>query len=183
VQEIILLLNKMMKFIYNNANFHFNINLRALLILLVIFTSTNLCFAVKKERGLPRFVTLKSNNINARSGPNKRHPIEWTYTRKGEPVEILAEYEHWRKIRDYYGHGGWVHSSMLSPQRSVIINAKSAIYLFYNPDEQSYKIAQLMPEVRCGLLQEKHEWCKIKCEQYVGWIQKQHLFGVYQDEW
>ena len=68
---------------------------------------------------LPRFVSLRSNQINARSGPGARYPIEWVYMQKGAPVEIIAEFEIWRQIKDWQGSKTWVHKTMLSGHRSV----------------------------------------------------------------
>ena len=68
---------------------------------------------------LPRMVSLRSNLINARSGPGARYPIEWVYMQKGAPVEIVAEFELWRKIKDWQGSESWVHKSMLSGRRSI----------------------------------------------------------------
>src|SRR5690625_7287220 len=64
---------------------------------------------------LPRFVSLRANEVNLRAGPGFRYPIEWVYRRSGQPVEVVDEYETWRRIRDWEGTLGWVHQSM--PQR------------------------------------------------------------------
>ncbi len=76
--------------------------------------------AVPKNLPVPRFVSIKFNEVNARTGPNKDCPIEWVFIKKGEPVEVVAEYDQWRKIRDIKGEGGWVHSSVISGNRLVI---------------------------------------------------------------
>src|ERR1700745_1267941 len=79
--------------------------------------------AVAAEKGLPvpRFVTLRSDQVNVRTGPGERYPIEWVFTRKGMPVEILAEFDVWRKIRDWQGTEGWVHQRMVTGNRAVIV--------------------------------------------------------------
>src|SRR4026209_512491 len=66
---------------------------------------------------LPRFASLRSDEVNVRTGPGPRYPIDWVFKRKAMPVEIVAEYENWRKIRDWQGASGWVHQSLLSGQR------------------------------------------------------------------
>src|SRR5215471_20860346 len=82
----------------------------------------------RKGSGLPipRFATLKSDEVNVRTGPGSRYPVDWVFKRKGMPVEIVAEYEVWRKIRDWQGASGWVHQSLLTGKRSFIIPAKPA---------------------------------------------------------
>ena len=82
----------------------------------------------RKGSGLPipRFASLRSDEVNVRTGPGPRYPIDWVFKRKAMPVEIVAEFENWRKIRDWQGASGWVHQSLLSGKRSFIIPAKPA---------------------------------------------------------
>ncbi len=70
---------------------------------------------------VPRFVSLKSDRVNVRSGPNKDQDVRWVYTRAGMPVEITAEFENWRRIRDWEGAEGWVYHSLLSGRRSAVV--------------------------------------------------------------
>ena len=70
---------------------------------------------------LPRFVSLRSNEINLRTGPGSNYPIVWIYQRRGMPVEVVAEFESWRKIRDWQGTVGWVHQSMLDGRRGALV--------------------------------------------------------------
>src|SRR5262249_7190806 len=70
---------------------------------------------------IPRFVSLKSDKVNVRSGPTKDHEVTWVYTRTGLPVEITAEYENWRRIRDWEGAEGWVYHSLLSGRRTGLV--------------------------------------------------------------
>ena len=82
----------------------------------------------RKGSGLPipRFATLKSDEVNVRTGPGSRYPIDWVFKRKGMPVEIVAEYENFRKIRDWQGASGWVYQGLLTGKRSFIIPSKVA---------------------------------------------------------
>src|SRR5258706_546116 len=73
---------------------------------------------------LPRFVSLKSEEANVRTGPGTRYPIQWVYHRAGMPVEIVEEYDLWRKIRDVEGTTGWVHKTMLAGNRTALIKGK-----------------------------------------------------------
>ena len=70
---------------------------------------------------LPRFVSLRSDEVNLRAGPGVRYPIDWIYARKDLPVEVIAEFEAWRKIRDWQGTEGWVHQSMLTGRRMMVV--------------------------------------------------------------
>lgn len=88
--------------------------------------------AENKKLPIPRFASIKSNEVNSRVGPTVKSPIEWVFVKKGEPVEITAEYGQWRQIRDVTGEGGWVHSSVLSGKRSVIIKSSGVV-------DRSYK--------------------------------------------
>ena len=75
---------------------------------------------------LPRFVSLKAERVNVRSGPNKDNDVNWVYTRVGLPVEIIAEYDNWRRIRDWEGAEGWVLHSLLSGRRTALVSAPAA---------------------------------------------------------
>src|SRR5262249_53561314 len=95
---------------------------------------------------LPRFASLRAHEANVRSGPRTRHPSEWVFRRKGMPVEIVAEFENYGKIRDWQGAGGWVHQSLLTGKRSFIMPAKPAS-LHKTPAKAADVIAKLEPEV------------------------------------
>lgn len=145
-----------------------------ILILLLSFISA----AFAQESKLPRFVTIKSNQVNARTGPGTTHPVEWVFVSKGEPVKIIAEFEQWRKVEDVEGKGGWVHSSVLSPKRSVVMVANNIQKIYANADVTSRVVAKLEPQIRCLLDQCKKSWCKVKCEGYKGWINSSFIWGV-----
>src|SRR5271165_7115035 len=73
---------------------------------------------------LPRFVSLRSDEVNLRTGPGARYPVDWIYTRRDLPVEVIAEFEAWRKIRDWQGAEGWVHQSMLAARRMIVVTGQ-----------------------------------------------------------
>lgn len=145
--------------------------------------------AVPKSLPVPRFVTIKFNEVNVRVGPDKNFPVTWVFVRAKEPVEIVAEHEQWRKILDVEGEGGWVHSNALSGKRSIIINSKQEVHLFSTSDDaDNHIIAHLKPNLRCELLKCKKELCKITCKgasdkAITGWASRKHLWGVYPEEW
>lgn len=146
----------------------------------------SLCLAVSancdNKKAIPRFVITKSNEVNARTGPGIRYPIDWIFIKKGEPVEITAEFEQWRYVKDIKGEGGWVHSSVLSGKRAVIIRNKEIVRLYRSADLASRVVAKLSPDLRCQFKKCKDEWCKIQCQSYDGWVLRKYLWGVYPDE-
>ena len=133
---------------------------------------------------LPRMVSLRSNLINARSGPGARYPIEWVYRQKGAPVEIIAEFELWRKIRDWDGSETWVHKSMLSGKRSVKMTAKGEGNIYNSQDYNSPVIAKVEDGVigdikKCPA---GSSFCLIQFGSVEGWVPRSNFFGAYSDE-
>ncbi len=130
---------------------------------------------------IPRFVTLKGNQGNARRGPGLTHRIDWVFTREGMPLKVTAEYEHWRRVEDVDGAGGWIHYTLLSGVRSVLVTQDMA-QAFANPDQKSDVVYQSELGVVGKLLQCVPDWCRISVEGEKGWIRKTALWGVDPDE-
>lgn len=159
------------------------------LCLLCAFSYEHYTFANAPDEGesglnIPRMVSFRSNLINARSGPGARYPIEWVYMQKGAPVEIKAEYEMWRKIKDWEGSETWVHKTMLSGLRTVKVISKGENNLYSKPDSKSKVIAKVEDEVigevdKCPT---GSQYCLINFSGTKGWMLRSHLFGVYPDE-
>ena len=137
----------------------------------------------RKGSGLPipRFASLRSDEVNVRSGPGTRYPVEWVFKRKGMPVEIVAEYDIWRKIRDWQGASGWVHQSLLTGKRSFIIPAKAA-NLHKTPATSAEVVAKLEPEVMGEIRSCAGDWCRVRVTSISGWIERTGLWGVYKSE-
>jgi SH3-like domain-containing protein len=137
----------------------------------------------RKGSGLPipRFATLKSDEVNVRTGPGPRYPIDWVFKRKGMPVEIVAEYENFRKIRDWQGASGWVYQGLLTGKRSFIIPAKTA-NLYKTPDRTAEVVAKLEPEVLGEIRSCTGDWCRVKLPNVSGWLQRTEMWGVYKSE-
>src|SRR5215813_1827058 len=127
----------------------------------------------RKGSGLPipRFATLKSDEVNVRTGPGSRYPIDWVFTRKGMPVEIVAEYENFRKIRDWQGASGWVYQGLLTGKRSLIIPSKVA-NLYKTPAASAEVVAKLEPEVMGEIRSSQGDWCRVKVSSVSGWLQR-----------
>ncbi len=133
---------------------------------------------------LPRFVSLHSNLINARSGPGVRYPIEWVYMQKSAPVEIIAEFEDWRQIKDWQGSKSWVHRSMLTGRRSAKVITPGENNLYAKADYNSNVIAKVEDEVVGDVVKCPNEspFCQIKFDRITAWIPRQNLYGIYPEE-
>ncbi len=130
---------------------------------------------------IPRFVSLKGDTGNARRGPGLTHRIDWVFTRAGMPLRITAEYEHWRRVEDADGMGGWVNFALLSGVRSVLVTQDMA-QAFSQPDAQSDVVYQSELGVVGKLLQCVAAFCRISVEGEKGWVAKDALWGVAADE-
>ena len=135
---------------------------------------------------LPRFVSLKSDKVNVRGGPNKDQNVTWVYTRTGLPVEITAEFENWRRIRDWEGAEGWVYHSLLSGRRTGLISAKpkgdEPVPIHAGADAKSDVVARLEPGVLSTVKRCDGLWCRVSGNGFDGWVQQDRLWGVYPNE-
>ena len=135
---------------------------------------------------VPRYVSLKSDHVNLREGPSKDHATKWIYQRAGLPVEITAEYETWRRIRDSEGAEGWVLHSLLSGKRTVLISPwkknTPPLPLHVEAREDSAITAKLAPGVVAGVKKCDGDWCRLKGEGYDGFMSQTNLWGVYPGE-
>ena len=136
---------------------------------------------------VPRFVSLKSERVNVRGGPNKDHEVVWVYTKAALPVEITGEFDNWRRVRDWDGGEGWVYHSLLSGRRTVIVAPKAkpneeAVPLLDRADRAGNLIARLQPGVIGSVKRCTGEWCRIAGDGFEGWIEQDRLWGVYPNE-
>ena len=135
---------------------------------------------------VPRFVSLKADKVNMHIGPAKTYEVKWLYQRAGLPVEITAEFETWRRIRDADGTEGWVYHSLLSGRRTGMVTGKPTdelITLHEKPDLQSAVTARLergviAPVKRCT----GEGWCYLAGRGFEGFVQQTRLWGVYPNE-
>ena len=152
-----------------------------LAIFLAILTISSSSYAAN-NRNVPRFVTTKSDHVNARKGPGVTYPINWVLVRKSEPLKVIAEFEDWRKTEDMNGYVGWVHSSVLSTKRSVIVTCKDSCNLLKSNSKTSSVVAKLEEGVRCSLEKTKYSFCKIKCKGHKGWLEHRNIWGLLKEE-
>ncbi|WP_181420798.1 SH3 domain-containing protein [Rhodobacter viridis] len=130
---------------------------------------------------LPRYVSLKGSEGNARRGPSLSHRIDWVFTHAGMPLRITAEFGHWRRVEDRDGAGGWVHYSLLSGVRTVIVE-DDMTELHARADAKSAVVALAEMGAVAKLGDCTLEWCEISAEEADGWVQKTAIWGVDPDE-
>lgn len=130
---------------------------------------------------VPRFVSLKSAKVNWRVGPGTRYPIVWVFNRQGWPVEIVEEFGHWRKLRDVEGTTGWVHKNLLAGTRYGIVMEQQRP-LYSAPDARSAVVMEAQPMVYGQILECNNTWCRLQIAEHKGWIRRDFMWGVYQDE-
>ncbi len=130
---------------------------------------------------LPRFVSLKGNEGNARRGPGLTHRIDWVFTRAGMPLRITAEYENWRRVEDQEGAGGWVHYSLLSGVRTVLVTLDMAEFR-ESPSDEAMIVAQAEMGVIGRLLECVPDWCRLALDGQRGWVRRSAIWGVKTDE-
>ncbi len=135
---------------------------------------------------LPRFVSLKSDKVNVRRGPSTDQAIIWVFSRAGLPVEIIAESENWRRVRDSEGADGWVFHSLLSARRTVLVapwtNGEESVPLYNSKSTSARAVAALQSGVLGNVLSCDGEWCNVSVDDYTGYVQQDKLWGVYRGE-
>ncbi len=133
---------------------------------------------------LPRYASLKTDRVNLREGPSKDHRTVWVYQRAGLPVEITAEFEIWRKVRDSEGTEGWVLHSLLSGRRTALVASKSGatIPLLAKAQNGSDLVANLQAGVIVNVHNCDGAWCSVDIDSVKGYVEQVRLWGVYPDE-
>lgn len=142
---------------------------------------TGVAAAAEKGLPVPRFASLRSEQVNLRTGPGSQYPIEWVLTRREMPVEIVAEWENWRKIRDWQGTEGWVHERMLTGRRAAIVRGGIRA-LHRSPEIAAPLVARAEPGVVARLVECQGGWCRIEADNLTGWVQRGDIWGVYPNE-
>lgn len=143
---------------------------------------------IGKASGLavPRYVSLKSSLVNLREGPSKENRTTWIFQRAGLPVEITAEFETWRKVRDSEGSEGWVLHSLLSGRRTALVTPwkkeGAAIIVYGKPAGDSAATAKLEPNVLANIRSCDKTWCRVNGTGFDGFVKQVDLWGVYPNE-
>lgn len=131
---------------------------------------------------LPRYVSMRADTANARRGPSLDQRVDWEFVHRGMPLEVIAEYGQWRRVRDADGAGGWVHHSLLSGVRTALVLGDAAVALRAGPTPDSAVRAMAEPGVIGRLEACRDAWCEIATGGFEGWLPRGLLWGVGPDE-
>lgn len=134
---------------------------------------------------VPRYVSLKSDRVNVRTGPTKDHEVAWVFTKPGLPVEVTAEFETWRRIRDAEGSEGWVYHSLLSGRRTAVVTSRAKdelVAVSDDPVTTGSVTAKLQPGVVTTIKRCDGRWCRVAGHRFDGWVPQERLWGVYPNE-
>lgn len=130
---------------------------------------------------VPRYVTLKFDEANLRAGPGREYPVLWQYRRAGLPLMVDAEFGIWRKVVDHDGTAGWMHGSVLSLRRMALVQTNMA-KIYADPDEASDVIALAERLALMELQSCPKAWCRVASDDVRGWIKRQVVWGVLENE-
>ncbi|MCD8497935.1 MAG: SH3 domain-containing protein [Alphaproteobacteria bacterium] len=131
---------------------------------------------------LPRFAAVASDKVYVRAGPGMKYPILWVFEKKDYPVEIILEFDTWRKVRGHDGEEGWVHSSLLSGKRTAYVTGEEPLPLHKSAQTDSAVVAMLKPGVIADIKECEGEACKLAVSGYKGWAERKLIWGVYASE-
>lgn len=139
---------------------------------------------------VPRFVSLKADEVNLRAGPGRDYPTSWVYKRAGLPLEVVKEFDIWREVRDSEGTQGWVIQSLLSGRRTALVQpwdvkagkATATATLRKKNSQSGAPVAKLEAGVIANVMTCDKEWCRVSVDKYTGYIEQKKLWGVYEGE-
>ncbi|NBB71239.1 MAG: aspartyl-trna synthetase [Alphaproteobacteria bacterium] len=128
---------------------------------------------------LPRFVSLATEVANLRLGPRRSYDVVAIYRRHGLPLQIVGEFGNWREVVDFEGARGWVHGSLLSGRRTVMVRGEAAV-LRRGAVPEAPAMARLAPGVVARLLrcEAGAAWCFVEVDGRRGWLARVRLWGV-----
>ncbi|HRJ11958.1 MAG TPA: SH3 domain-containing protein [Alphaproteobacteria bacterium] len=129
-----------------------------------------------ESRALPRFVTIKAKEINIRTGPGERYPIDWVMQAKGWPLQVVAEYENWRRVKDWEGNMGWVHRAMLSNARAGVVQVETTT-LRRAPSAEGTPLAHVKQGTHAEIKKCDAGWCQVEFDEASGWIPAKTIWG------
>ena len=141
-----------------------------ILTFVLIFTSANFLSANEY------FLTLRFDNVNLRQGPSFDYPVKIFYKKKHLPVLVQDTSDNFRKIKDHENNTGWIHRSQLSKKKAALI-LDNKVIIFKKATIFSKPLVVLEKGRLCLISKCKVDWCKIKVEEYSGWVKRQSLWG------
>jgi SH3-like domain-containing protein len=129
---------------------------------------------------LPRYASLKTGDVNMRTGPGSRYPVIWTYKRFELPVRIEREFDVWRLVEDMDGIKGWVHQATLTGRRTFVITGKDPRIMRAEASDSAVGVAILKPGVvgRVRACDPNAAWCQVQVGDYRGWLARADFWGT-----
>ncbi|TNE60238.1 MAG: hypothetical protein EP340_00245 [Alphaproteobacteria bacterium] len=131
---------------------------------------------------LPRFVSIKTSKANMRIGPGEEYAVKWVYQRRNLPVEIIGEYDLWRQVRDRDGDEGWIHTALLDGRRYGLVVHNRVVLTEKAGNTKNKVVAIVESGVVLRLLACSPRWCRVEAQEVKGWIKREHLWGLFDDE-
>lgn len=136
---------------------------------------------------LPRFVSLKASRVNMRVGPGLNYAVEWRYLKSGLPMEIIQEYDNWRRVRDADGAEGWINQALLSGRRTGIAapwykGKQASIPLLAEPREDARPVVEVEPGAIGAIATCNGTWCEMEFSGHSGWLEQTLVWGAYPGE-
>ena len=157
-----------------------------IIVFILIFFISNLSYSnnIGIETGfeIPRFVSIKSNEANIRVGPSKNYPIKLKYVVSDLPIEVIEEYQEWRKVKDFKNNIGWMHKKLLSGNRTGLILSYDNKKVEVLNTIDGNVIGKIGDRNIVGLKKCKIDWCFIEIKNFRGWINKENIWGVKKNE-
>jgi len=156
-------------------------------LLVALFAAGSVGSAVAQISGsglpLPRYISLRAGEVNLRTGPGVQYPVEWVYRKSGLPLEVIAEYKTWRKVRDWEGAQGWVHQTMLSARRTFIVTGTTRTVVS-KAERNARPVVKVQPGVTGQLIAcpSASEYCRVEVEGFEGWLPRTDFWGTLKAE-
>jgi SH3-like domain-containing protein len=161
--------------------------MKSLIVSVVLVAAMMMPMAAFAERGpvtnlpMPRFVSLKAVEGNVRRGPSLSHRIDWVFKHRNMPLQVIAEHGHWRRVVDRDGAGGWVHYTLLSGARTVLIEEDmAAVHRMADPASDVAAFLEVGVIARLGKC--KDGWCRVTADGNKGWMRKEQFWGLMPGE-
>ena len=151
-------------------------------LLLLVLVTPSLRARAAEEAKLPYFASMKGETTNMREGPATDSRVKWVYHRKGLPVEVIASFEVWRRVRDMDGEIGWIHTALLSRERMAVVKGKAEVQVRGRADAKSAVLAEAKPGAVGRLEHCEAAACEVKFDGATGWVDRSRLWGVHGGE-
>ena len=164
-----------------NSCFLSKANQNGILVLVLLFSGIA-AGPVNAADSAPYFASIKSDKIYMRVGPGEDYEIKWVYHRKGLPVEVLGSYDAWRRVKDMDGETGWIHTALLSHERTGVVIGESLATVTRSDEAGSEVVAKAKPGTVGTLRHCDSHACEVKFDGVEGWVPRARLWGISDGE-